>query len=77
MVGAFAIVFLYYLTKIIGMLAYSFIFAIFGTLAKNPHMLQTTLGNYIFTGTSSFGGAFAGFLIKKYLFKDCNRSKST
>lgn len=89
MVGAFAIVFLYYLTKIIGtdylslkgmfigMLAYSFIFAIFGTLAKNPHMLQTTLGNYIFAGTSGCGGAFAGFLMKKYLFKDSNRSKTT
>lgn len=86
MVGAFAAIFLYYLTKVIGtdylplkgmfigMLAYSFIFAVFGTLARNSQMLQTALGNYIFAGTSGFAGAFAGYLMKKYLFKDSNRS---
>jgi hypothetical protein len=79
-VGAMAIFSFYLLTKIIGidylaikgiyigMVAYSFVFAIFGVLADNPNMLQDTLGNYIFAATSGFGGSLAGFLMKKYIF---------
>jgi len=67
-VGAIAILILYYLTKIIGtdylpikgmiigMSAYSFVFTIFGTLARNHHMLQDTLGNYTFALSSGFRG---------------------
>lgn len=85
LVGAIAILILYYLTKIIGtdylpikgtlvgMCAYSFIFTIFGTLADNHHMLQSTLGNYIFASSSGFGGFLAGILMKKYLFKESSQ----
>lgn len=88
-VGAIAILLFYYLTKFIGtdylpikgmfvgMAAYSFVFTIFGTLAKNYHMLQSTLGNYIFTFTSGFGGFLAGVIMKKYLFNKPSRKIKT
>ena len=80
-VGALAIVVLYFLTKIIGtdylpikgmivgMTAYAFVFVIFGTLAKNDHMLQSALGNYVIGLNSGLGGFLAGILMKKYLLK--------
>lgn len=81
-VGSLAILILYYLTKLvgtdylpikgalIGMYTYSFVFTVFGTLANNQHMLQNTLGNYIFALSSGFAGFLAGILMKKYQFKN-------
>lgn len=91
-VGALAIVILYYLTEIIGtdylpikgliigMVAKAFVFVIFGTLAKNYHLIQTPLGNYLIAFNSGFGGFLAGILMKKYLFNESsnkNTSKGT
>lgn len=84
-VGALAIVTLYYLTKIIGtdylpikgmfigMLAYAFVFTIFGTLAKNYHLIQSALGNFVIGLNSGFGGFLAGILMKKYLFNESSQ----
>lgn len=78
-------VILYYLTKIIGtdnlpikgmisgMTAYAFIFTIFGTLVKNDLMIQSPLGNMIFSLDSGLAGLFGGFLMKKYLFKNSSK----
>jgi len=84
-VGALAIFTLYHLTKIIGtdylpvkgmiigMIAYSFVFTIFGTLAKNYHLIQSALGNYVIALNSAFGGFLAGILMKKYLFDESSQ----
>lgn len=81
-VGALAIFMLYQFTRIVGidyltikgivvgMVAYAFVFCIFGVLAHNNRMLQDTLGNFIIAGLAGFGGGLAGFLMKKYLFAD-------
>jgi hypothetical protein len=52
------------------MVAFAFVFEIFGTLAKNYHMIQTPLGNLIIALNAGFGGFLAGILMKKYLFND-------
>jgi len=87
LVGALAILILYYLTKtigtdylpikgaLVGMCTYSFIFTVFGTLSKNHSMLQGTLGNYIFALSSGFAGFLAGILMKKFLFKPSQQVK--
>lgn len=81
-VGALAIFMLYQFTRVIGidyltikgfvigMVAYAFVFCIFGILAHNNRMIQSTLGNYLIAGLAGFGGGLAGFLMKKYLFAD-------
>lgn len=84
-VAAVTFVILYYLTKIIGtdylpikgmisgMTAYAFIFTIFGTLVKNDLMIQSPLGNMIFSLDSGLAGFLGGFLMKKYLFKNSSK----
>ena len=81
-VGGLAILILYYLTKIIGtdylplkgiligMTTKSFVFVIFGTLAKNYHLIQNTTGNFFHSFNSGFAGFLAGILMKKYLFNE-------
>lgn len=84
-VGAFVISILYYLTKLIGtdylpnkgyVYLYAgifFVFTIFGILAKNNPMTQSTSGNYLIAFNSGFGGILAGILMKKYLFSESSK----
>jgi hypothetical protein len=85
--AALAVFILYQLTRIIGndylpvkglligMYTYAFVFTIFGTLVKNYHLLQNTLGSYVFALNSAFGGFLAGILMKKYLFNTSSEKK--
>jgi hypothetical protein len=87
-VGALAILMMYQFTRIIGidyliikgmiigMVAYAFVFCIFGVLGHNDRMIQSTLGNYLIAGLAGFGGGLAGFLMKKYLFADNQASQT-
>ena len=86
-VGGLAIFMLYQLTKIIGtdylpvkgfivgMVAKAFVFTIFGVLAKNYHLIQSPLGNYVIGLNSGFGGFLGGILMKKYLFDESTQNK--
>lgn len=88
LVGGLTILMLYKLTRfigtdhlpikgfIIGMFAKAFVFAIFGTLAKNDNLIQSTLGNYVIGFNSGFGGFLGGVLMKKYLIEESSSSRT-
>lgn len=71
---------LYYSPKLLGfdyfplkamflsMVAESLLFIIFGTLIKNPSMIQNTSSNYTLASAAALGGLSRGYLIKRYLF---------
>ncbi|HYH02074.1 MAG TPA: hypothetical protein VEC37_03160 [Bacillota bacterium] len=47
----------------------SMMFNIFGILGKNEQLIQNVSGNFVHAATAGLGGLFAGYLMKKYLFK--------
>lgn len=46
------------------------IFEVFANIIGNHNMIQDTLGNYAFCIGAASAGVTAGYLIKKYIFKD-------
>ncbi len=77
--GALATVFLYYLTKrigvdylpikgaIVGMITWALVIVIFSTLGKNPNMSQPVASHFFHAFGAALAGALAGFLMKRYL----------
>lgn len=58
---------------IVGMTTKAFVFAIWGTLAKNHYLIQNTSGNYFHSFNAGFAGFLAGILMQKYLFNETSQ----
>ncbi len=87
--GSWVGLIIYYGTKILGadyliikaiiltMTAESLLFNIFGTLGKNPYLIQDQSGNLVHASAAAIGGLSVGFLMKKYLVIETAPGKGT
>ncbi len=82
-IGSWIGIIIYYSAKIWGtdyfpikslllsMTTQALVFCIFGVLGRNLNLIQNASGNFVHAFASGFGGLLAGYLIKKYLYRNC------